>query len=112
MNTARISFDEEPDEYVVRLSPVSLRDYGAIIELYTAALSESWPESLLPLYAKFAPLIAEWSFPERITAKALESRDPNTMLALVREWASGVRRAPLPLPRRSSDTAPSEDPSP
>lgn len=106
---AVIEFGDYPDEWVrVRLG-VPMRDYEAIVDAAEACLRRFLPEELRALRAAVLPVIDSWSYPEPVDADGLAERDPNWLLAVVREWATAVRRVPLPLPARSSDGAPSED---
>ena len=109
---AVIEFEEHPDEWTrVRVSGVSVRDFGAVVEAYNEAARRFMPEPVDALCDKFAPFLDSWSYPEDTTADGLRERDVNLLLAIVREWVTGVRSVPLPLPRRSSDGEPSEDPT-
>lgn len=110
---AVIEFDEYPDEwYRVRLSPVSLDDFEAIVDAYLAADKIGlMPKELRAMAALFVPLLESWSHKKPVTLKALGSLDPNLLFALVGQWINGVRSVPLPLPRRSSDGEPSEGPT-
>jgi hypothetical protein len=110
---AVIEFEEYGDDWVrVRLSGISMATYEAVVDATSAAYRRFMPEELRALRDVFAPLVDSWSFPEPVGVEGLAERDPNWMLAVVREWASGVRNVPLPLPRRSSDGDTSVDPNP
>jgi len=112
MRTARLEFDEYPDDHiVVRLSPVSLDDFDAIVDLFNVAGRQVLAKPIRALYAKWAPVaLISWSFPEPATVAGLGARDPNLGLAIVRQWIEGVRHVPLPLPVPSSGTAQSDSP--
>lgn len=109
---AVIEFEEYPDEWTrVRISDVSVRDFGAVIAAFNEAARRFMPEPIEKLCELFAPYIDSWSYPEPVDADGLLSRDVNLLLALVREWVTGVRSVPLPLRLRSSDGEPSADPT-
>lgn len=107
---ARLEFEEYPDEWVrVRVSGVSVRDFGKVIAAYNDAAGRFMPEPIETLCDTFAPYLDSWSFPEPADADGLRERDVNLLLAIVREWVAGVRQVPLPLRQRSSDGDTSED---
>lgn len=108
MKTLRITFDEYPDDWIdTIISPVGV---GTLLDIIAKSSRVSLTrEAFGELYGLFAPFVAEWSYPEPVGPDGLVARDMNQMLAVIYAWAAGVREAPLPLPRRSSDTTPSED---
>lgn len=100
-----LELDEYPDaEFVLRISPVSGRDYWALAEMEVA-----WTrEGLTALAAALEPFVVSWPLDE-----PLAEADPNLLVALRLLWAKGVREVPLPLPLRRSVGTPSKpDPSP
>lgn len=112
MDTARLEFGEYPDDWVVvRISGVSVREFGRVIGAFNDAALRFMPEPVEALCDTFAPYLDSWSFPEPADAEGLRDRDVNLLLAIVREWVTGVRQVPLPLPLRSSAGEQSEDPT-
>lgn len=110
---AVVEFEEYPDEWVrLRISGVSMRGYEAIVAAASELVERFMPEQLQALRAAILPVIDSWSFADQIDEDGLAERDPNWLLAVAREWLTGVRGVPLPLRVRSSDTEQSEDPSP
>lgn len=107
-----IEFEEYPDEwYRVRLSPVPLSRYRDVVAAYKAAgESGILADELVALLKVFIPVVDSWSHEAEVSLDALLELDPNLLFALVGQWINGVRSVPLPLPRRSSDGAPSADP--
>lgn len=102
---AVIEFEEHPDEFRVRLGPVPLVDFEAVMDAYNAAArSGLMPKPMRAMAQRFAP------FSESHDLEALVGLDLNLLMALVGQWINGVRSVPLPLPRRSSDGDTSEDP--
>ena len=100
-----LELDEYPDkEFVLRIAPVSGRDYWNLVEM-----NVQWTrEGIAALASALEPYIVTWPLDE-LPADA----DPNVLLALRNTWAVEVRSVPLPLPqRRSAGTPSSEDPSP
>lgn len=107
---AVIEFEEYPDEWFrVRVNGVSVREFDAAIETYNESAVRFMPGPIEKLCDLFAPFLESWS---RDGDPDVRELDVNLLLALVREWVNGVRNVPLPLPRRSSDGEPSEDPTP
>jgi len=100
-----LELDEYPDkEFVLRVSPVSGKDYWALVEMNVPWTSAG----LAALAAALEPFVVSWPLDE-----PLADADPNLLVALRQLWAKGVREVPLPLPvRRSAGTPSSEDPSP
>lgn len=110
---AVLEFEEYPDEWTrVRISGVSVRAFEEIVDAGNQAGSTLRPEHFRALCDVFAPFVDSWSYPETPDAAGLVERDMNLLLGFVRSWVTGVREAPLPLPRRPSATAPSESESP
>lgn len=107
---AVIEFEEYPDEwYRVRLSPVPLDDYETVVDAYREAGEVGLlPAELRAMVGLFVPFLESWSRDDKVTVKALGKLDANLLYALVGQWINGVRRVPLPLPKRSSDGEPSE----
>jgi hypothetical protein len=102
---------EDADSWVrVRLTGVPMSTYESVVDAVDTVYRRFMPDELRALREVFAPLVESWSFPEPVGVEGLAARDPNWLLAVVREWASGVRSVPLPLPRRSSagDTSASD----
>ena len=109
---AVLEFEEYPDDEVrVRITGVSVRDFGAIVDAFNEALGRFMPEPIGKLCDLFAPYLDSWTFDEPADADGLRERDVNLLFAIVREWVTGVRQVPLPLRLRSSDGEPSEDPT-
>jgi hypothetical protein len=111
---AVIEFEDYPDEWTkVRIGGLTIREYEGIYDAANEAARAMSPEHLSTLREKLAVVLDSWSYDEPCDADGLRDRDPNWMLALAREWVVGVRRVPLPLPRRSFGTEASdtEDPS-
>lgn len=109
---AVIEFEDYPDEWTrVRLGGVSVREFGDVIEKFNEAVVRYMPEPIAALCEAFGPFIDSWSYPEEPGAEGLREREPGLVFAIVRSWVRGVRDVPLPLPRRSSDGDPSEDPT-
>ena len=108
MKTLRITFDEYPDDWIETIiSPVGV---GVLLDIIAKSSRITLTrEAFGALYELWAPFVAQWSYPEPVGPDGLFARDMNQMLATVYAWAAGVREAPLPLPRRSSDSPPSED---
>lgn len=107
---AVIEFEEYPDEWVrVRLTGASVRLYNAIIEAFNEAVVRWMPEPIEKLCDAIAPFLDSWSYPEAADGDGLRERDPAFVFAIARAWVREVRDVPLPLPRKSSDGAPSED---
>ena len=111
MKVVEIALEDEGEQIVARLSPVPLREFGEIVDLFGQALAGRWPDALRPLYAAWAPFVVSWSFPDDPTAETLEGQDATIVLAAIRAWITGVRRAPLPLLVTSSGIAPSREAS-
>jgi len=109
---AVIEFEDYPDEWVrVRLTGVSVQRFGDLVNAYNDAALRFMPEPVDRLCELFAPLVDSWSYDEDVNVDGLRARDVNMLLALVREWVTGVRSVPLPLPKRSSGGEPPEDPT-
>lgn len=101
MKTATLTYDEYPDESVeVVVSPVPMDAYWA---LHTQLMTLKWNKADFDALGKaFAPYLHGWTFKEKPDANGLAARDYNLALAIVRDWLTEVREAPLPLSRRSS----------
>ena len=99
-----LTLDEYPDkEFVLRISPVSGRDYWNLVEM-----NVQWTrDGIAALAAAFEPYIVTWPLDEPPI-----DVDPNVLLALRNIWAVEVRSVPLPLPQRRSDGTPSSVTSP
>lgn len=99
-----LTLDEYPDkEFVLRISPVSGRDYWNLVEL-----NVQWTrDGIAALAEQLAPYIVTWPLDEPPA-----DVDPNVLLALRNTWAMEVRSVPLPLPQRRSDGTPSNATSP
>lgn len=114
MKTAILEFEEFPDDEVkVTLSPVPMSAFEEMTELFLKAsagfIGDGTTDGLRALATRFVEIgKPEWNgTPE--TAETIIERDPNLILAIVRQWHSGVRRVPLPLPRGSSSTGTSPE---
>ena len=107
MKTLRIEFDDSPGHILTIISPVSLYAYFTAREAYEAG---NWGEraSFTALFAAWAPFVKSWSHKVPVSPEAMAGLDPHPLLAAVKAWLDGVRDVPLPLPRASSATAPSE----
>lgn len=99
-----LELDEYPErEFVFRISPVSGKDYWALVEMKVEWTSVG----LAALAAALEPFVVTWPLDD----PPAES-DPNLLVALRQLWALGVRDVPLPLPlRRSVGTPSNQDPS-
>lgn len=107
ITTATLVFDEYPDdEIVVRLSPVPMRHYFALVEKWDAAERLGDYAALFREFAE-AGLLISWTFPEPCDVDGFLARDFKLGVAIVREWIQGVRDVPLPLPRSASAGTPS-----
>lgn len=110
---AVVEFDDYPEDWIrVRISGVSVRVFEHVVDAGNKAGVTSRPTDFRALADVFAPFVESWSFPEEPSAETLLDRDMNLLLATVKAWVTGVREVPLPLPRRPSDTTPSESESP
>lgn len=100
-----LELDEYPDkEFVLRVSPVSGRDYWSLVEMQVPWTGAGFAA----LATALEPFVVSWPLDEPIA-----DADPNLLVALRQLWAKGVRDVPLPLPVRRSDGTPSRpDPSP
>lgn len=107
---AVLEFEDLPDVRV-RISPVPFGQFNAIYDLYLAAEEFRTPDRVGPMVDAFAPFLDSWEYPEPATREGLDAREVPFLCAVVREWIQGVRRVPRPLPRRSFDGEPSEDPT-
>ena len=107
MKTLRIEFEDSPGHILTIISPVSLDAYFTVREAYEAG---NWGEraSFTALFAAWAPFVRSWSYKAPVSAESMNALDPHPLLAAVKAWLDGVRDVPLPLPRASSATAPSE----
>jgi len=107
MKTLRIEFEDQPGHILTIVSPVSLDAYFTVREAYEAG---NWGEraSFTALFAAWAPFIRSWSYKAPVSPESMAGLDPHPLLAAVKAWLDGVRDVPLPLPRASSATAPSE----
>lgn len=112
MSELVLAFEEYPDdEIVTRLSPVSIRTYFGVVDAYGSGEWDGLAE-IEAMYAAFAPALIRWTFEPPATAEGLAEIDAKLSFAIVRRWMDAVRQVPPPLLVRSSDTTPSEDPSP
>lgn len=112
--TIILEFEEYPDdEFTVTVSPVPLATFEKISELYGTAAAEftskGTGDGIRALAKAFGPVAHPQAKGKGV---ALADLDPNLALALVRQWHAGVRKVPLPLPRRSSAGEPSAETSP
>jgi hypothetical protein len=107
MKTLVLEFEEYPGETVVtQLSPVPTKVYLRIVEKLTKLTTNE--KAMRSLFDDFTPYLKSWTFEEPTDAEGLLAIDFNLSIAIVNQWATGVRSAPLPLLRASSDGTPSE----
>lgn len=107
-----LAFEEYPDDEIrVRLTPVSITTYFDIADAYGSGTWQGRDE-VKAMYAAFAPVLLSWTFEPPATADGLAEIDSKLSFAIVDQWLREVRKVPAPLPLRSSDTTPSEDPDP
>ena len=99
-----LELDEYPEkEFVLRISPVSGKDYWALAEMQVPWTSKGFAA----LATALEPYVVTWPLDE-----PLADADPNLLVALRALWAKGVREVPLPLPLRRSVGTPSNETSP
>ena len=113
MKTATLRFADYPgEEIVVRVAPIPMEDYFAILVDFTKFTRRGTAEQLMDLFGRFAELALEsWTFPEPADAKGIRRRDVNLALAMIQQWLDEVGRVPLPLPVGSSGTEQSPEDS-
>lgn len=106
--TLRVEFDDFPDDWIeVIISPVPVATLFAIISAVRGLRTSL--DDFGNLFGLFAPFVESWSYAEPPGVEGLMARDYNLALAAIAAWIGGVRDAPLPLPRRSSASAPESD---
>lgn len=109
MRTARLEFDEYPDEHViVRLSGIPLSEFFTVRDAFAEL---TWDADAMAAFAElFSPFLVSWSFDVPIE-EGVFAYHLGLGVAIVREWLKAVRDVPSPLPQRSSVGAASEDPT-
>lgn len=111
MQTLPISFEGHAGEYVVTISPVPVDALFAVNEALGRWHTKA---GMNALKAEFAPFLASWPLDGDPSPETLGRLDVNLLIALVREWQTGVAEVPLPLPVKSSgggQSAPPGDPN-
>ena len=105
--TATIEFDEYPDVFVVRLSPIPLDDW---LDIDARVTSFRTREDLLEVIDRFCTVaFLGWEGSDtEPTAANLRKYDTQVILALIQQWSKAIAEAPLPLPRRPGSGGPSK----
>lgn len=108
--TAILEFEEYPGlEVTVRLSPVPMASYFDIVRRMA---DESLTMTKFEEIARdFAPLgLVAWNLDVEATTEGLVAQPYEFAIGIVNQWTKAVANVPVPLPKRSSDGEPSEDP--
>lgn len=106
---AVLEFEEYPGlEVTVRLSPVPMGTYFDIVRRMNEVAGMTEFETIA---RDFAPIgLVSWNLDGEPTAEGLASQPYELAIGIVTQWIRAVAEVPVPLPKRSSDTEPSEDP--
>lgn len=112
---AELVFEEYPDDVItVRLSPVPMREYFALLREFDA-LDEPSEEPVAQLTAFFDHwtriALVGWTFPSPLTGEGMLDLDLRLATAIVRQWMERIKEVPAPLPVGSSGSRPSPEPS-
>lgn len=102
--TATFEYDDYPGLEVVMRVTVPVRRYLEIVAFLDAVKLDA--ESM----EKVAEIVDEFLVSWTLRGDALD-QPLELLVGIVRAWLRGVRDVPVPLPRRSSDTGPSPEPS-
>lgn len=105
--TATIEFDEYPDAFIVRLSPVAMDDWLDIDARVTTFRTREELLEVIERFCEVAFLGWEGSDTEPSAAN-LRKYDTQVILALIQQWSKAIAEAPLPLPRRPASGGPSK----
>jgi len=104
--TATFEYDDYPDLTVVMRLSVPLGRYFDIARLLDDNETFGTEEGL----QKVAALVDEFRESWTLEGTALD-QPAELLIGIALSWARAISRVPVPLPRRSGDTAPSPEPS-
>lgn len=104
--TATFEYDDYPGLEVVMRVSVPLRVHFEVGDLIDAITSLDDRERLTQLAAFVDEHRVSWT----LDGDAMD-QPPELLLGIAVAWWRAIRQVPLPLPRRSGDTAPSPAPS-
>lgn len=107
---AVLEFEEYPGlEVTVRLSPVPMAEYFAILNDLDDPGEGGW----VALVQRFAPVgLVSWNLAEPADAAGLVAQPYELAIGIVLQWTKAVADVPVPLPKASSSTTSSEDANP
>jgi hypothetical protein len=104
--TATFEYDDYPDLVVVMRVSVPLETHFELDDLING-LTTIRDRERMP---RLAELLDEYRVSWTLEGPAMKQA-PELLLGIASAWWRAIRQVPLPLPRRSGDTAPSPEPS-